>query len=103
MLVQPPAGIGWLASLKIISTCSGKNSPAMPIRLSPGFFNVTGQPAASIPCLRTHDAAPLGSDVGRFGDEATLFGLAAQIEEAQPWRAQLPPVHISNLNLGSRS
>jgi Asp-tRNA(Asn)/Glu-tRNA(Gln) amidotransferase A subunit family amidase len=62
-----------------------------------GIFNVTGQPAALIPCLVTDDRRPVGVQiVARFGDEATLFGLSTQIEEARPWRDQLPPVHVSN-------
>jgi len=104
MLVQPPAGIGWLGQPEDNLDVFWEKFAGDAYSPFAGVFNVTGQPAASIPCLRTHDGRPVGVQiVGRFGDEATLFGLAAQIEEAQPWRAQLPPVHISNLNLGSRS
>ena len=47
----------------------------------------------SVP-LSTHDAGlPIGVDfLGRFGDEATLFRLAGQLEQAQPWSNRRPPV-----------
>jgi amidase len=39
---------------------------------------------------------PIGMQlVGRLGDEATLFRLAAQLEEALPWRHRVPPLHVS--------
>ncbi len=50
------------------------------------LFNATGQPAISLPLHWSKDGLPMGSQfVGRFGDEATLLQLAAQIEQAAPW------------------
>ena len=55
------------------------------------LFNQTGQPAISLPLYWTPDGLPLGTQwVGRFGDEATLFRLAAQLESAHPWGARKP-------------
>ena len=55
-------------------------------------FNQTGQPAASVPVHWTADGLPVGAQlVGRFGDEATLFRVAAQLEAARPWAGRLPP------------
>jgi amidase len=55
--------------------------------------NFTGQPAMSVPLYWTPEGLPCGSQfVGRFGDEATLFRLAAQLEKEQPWFDRHPPV-----------
>ena len=55
-------------------------------------WNQTGQPAASVPVRWTADGLPLGAQlVGRFGDEATLFRVAAEFEVARPWAGRTPP------------
>jgi amidase len=49
--------------------------------------NVTGQPSMSVPTYWNDAGLPIGTMfTGRFGDEPTLFRLAAQIEAARPWR-----------------
>ena len=54
-------------------------------------FNVTGQPAISIPAGFDSRGVPVGVQlVGKPNDEATIIALAAQLEREQPWR-QLQP------------
>ncbi|MGY1762373.1 amidase [Geodermatophilus sp. SYSU D00779] len=55
-------------------------------------FNVTGQPAVSVPLHWTGDGLPVGTMlVGRPADEVTLLSLAAQLEAAHPWAHRHPP------------
>ena len=59
-------------------------------------FNVTGQPAISLPLHQTADGSQIGIQlVARFGAEATLFRLAAALEEALPWRDRRSPIHVA--------
>jgi len=57
------------------------------------LFNITGQPAMSVPLHWNADGLPIGTHVvGRFGDEATLFRVAGQLERARPWANRMPPL-----------
>jgi amidase len=90
-LCLPPLRIGEL------NTMSEDLSHIAPIlrRYMPAtsMFNMSGQPAMSVPLAWNSAGLPLGMMfAARFGDEATLFRLAAQLEQERPWRDKLPPV-----------
>jgi Asp-tRNA(Asn)/Glu-tRNA(Gln) amidotransferase A subunit family amidase len=55
------------------------------------WFNLTGQPAIVLPLGQTAGGLPVAVQlVARYGDEATLFRLAAQLEQARPWFPRTP-------------
>jgi amidase len=57
------------------------------------IFNITGQPAISLPLYQRDDGLPLAVQLaGAPADEATLLSLAAQLEAANPWADRRPPL-----------
>jgi amidase len=98
-LAQRPVRIGE------IDSCS--DEPWEDFRRSGEFtpytaiFNVTGQPAVSLPLFHGEDGLPLAVQVaGRPAGEGPLLALAAQLEAARPWADRLPAQSAST---GSRS
>ena len=90
-LCSPPLRIGEINSmsedLSHIAPILRRYMPAT------SMFNMSGQPAMSVPLAWNAAGLPLGMMfASRFGDEATLFRLAAQLEQERPWRNKLPPV-----------
>jgi amidase len=56
-------------------------------------FNFSGLPAISLPAAWTRDDIPIGVQlVGRYGDEATILRLSAQLEQARPWIQRRPSI-----------
>ena len=79
----PPALLGEIASNPEV----GASMVAYPAVVA----NITGNPAMSVPLCWNAANLPLGVHfLGRFGDEATLFRLASQLEAARPWQARVP-------------
>ncbi len=55
-------------------------------------FNMTGQPAATVPCGFTRDGLPIGLQiVGRRFDDVTVLRVSAAFEAARPWAQRRPP------------
>jgi amidase len=89
-LCSPPLRIGELNSmspdLSHLSPILRRYMPAT------SMFNMSGQPAMSVPLAWNAAGLPLGMMfAARYGDEATLFRLAAQLEHERPWKHKLPP------------
>ena len=90
-LCSPPLRIGEL------DTMSNDLSHIAPIlrRYMPAtaMFNMSGQPAMSVPLAWNKAGLPLGVMFSaKFGDEGTLFRLAGQLEQVRPWKDKVPPV-----------
>ncbi|MFI9101646.1 amidase [Streptomyces fildesensis] len=87
-LAQPPAPVGGLrndADPEAEFAGLAAFTPFTPL------YNATGQPAVSVPLHWTPAGLPIGVMFGgRFGDEATLIALSAQLEAARPWAHRRP-------------
>lgn len=85
----PPPRIGSLRGL----APSDIFGAIAPIAQFTAPFNVTGQPAASIPAGFTPDGMPIGVQlVGRHGEDALLLAVCRELEAAMPWRHARPAV-----------
>jgi len=68
------------------------------VRYSPftPLANMTGQPAISVPLAMSADGLPIGVQIlGRFGADALVLQIAAQLERAQPWADRIAPLATS--------
>ena len=79
-----------------VGVLDGGSLPKAALRAQPmiaytALWNVTGHPAASVPAGCADDGLPTAVQlVARRGDEATLFGLSAQVESVRPWADRWP-------------
>ncbi len=76
------------------SEIAGRPTPTMFDRLAFTFpFNLTGQPAASVPCGFTGEGLPVALQiVGRWHADVTVLRAAACFEAVQPWAQGRPPI-----------
>jgi amidase len=88
-LAQPPVPIGYFDDVDPEENFERQK------RFTPftSIYNITGQPAVSVPLHWTDGGLPIGVMlVGRMSDEAMLVSLSAQLEAARPWADRHPPI-----------
>jgi amidase len=88
-LAQPPVPVGYFDEVDPAENFERQK------RFTPwtALYNVSGQPAVSVPLHWTAAGLPIGIMLaGRMGEEATLISLSAQLEAARPWRARRPDI-----------
>jgi amidase/6-aminohexanoate-cyclic-dimer hydrolase len=92
-LAEPPARIGRFA-LDNPDFLDHRLGPKGIVHYSPfcPIFNITGQPAITLPLHWSADGLPVGVHfAGRFGEEGLLMKLAAALEQAAPWGHRRAP------------
>jgi amidase len=88
-LAAPPVPVGYFDEVEPAENFERQK------RFTPwtALFNLSGQPAVSVPLHWTEAGLPIGVMLaGRIGDEGTLISLSAQLEAAMPWRDRHPPL-----------
>jgi amidase len=90
-LGQPPLRIGTIDFMSPRTTLLDQTFTDFAIACP--VYNITGQPAISLPLHWNREGIPIGVMFGaRYGDEATLIQLAGQLEQARPWVSRKPPL-----------
>jgi len=90
-LGQPPLQIGAIDFMSPQTALL--DEPMVGFAVACPVYNITGQPAISLPLSWNREGLPIGVMFGaRYGDEATLYQLAGQLEQAEPWIGRKPPI-----------
>jgi amidase len=80
-----------LGTVRMDGTLEQFDEAVAPMTPFTAVCNATGVPAMSAPLEWTGEGLPIGMHfVARYGDEETLYSLAAQLEQAKPWRNRRP-------------
>jgi amidase len=88
-LTKPPVALGTLSLSR--SDLQGYIKDVGEFSPNTALYNWTGQPSMTVPLHWTPEGLPVGVMFSaRFGDDATLFRLAAQLEKVKPWVGRRP-------------
>jgi amidase len=88
-VAMPPRPVGWFDEVEPAENFIRQT------QFTPwtALFNLSGQPAVSVPLHWSADGLPIGVMLaGRMGEEGRLISLSAQLESARPWRDKHPPI-----------
>jgi amidase len=93
MTIEPPRAGEILSAVHQGAAGGGPAMQVFQMAVLTSGFNMTGQPAISLPTHVTDQGIPIGVQVvgGPWG-EARLLRVAAQLEEALPWAGRRPAV-----------
>jgi amidase len=92
-LSQPPPVLGYFAPVPDPITAGARATGYAAFTLP---FNLTGQPAISLPLHWSAGGLPVGMQlVAAYGREDVLLRVASQVEQARPWADRRPRVHAS--------
>jgi amidase len=88
-VAMPPRPVGWFDEVEPAENFIRQT------QFTPwtALFNLSGQPAVSVPLHWNEAGLPIGVMLaGRMGEEGSLISLSAQLEAARPWRDKHPPI-----------
>jgi amidase/6-aminohexanoate-cyclic-dimer hydrolase len=89
---RPPVRLG---TASLMQSAKGYADATIPFSCFTALYNVTGQPAMTVPLYWSKDGLPIGVQfAARLGAEELLFSLAAQLEQARPWFSNLPTLTV---------